>query len=96
MDNKTWKDLHEHDTGYETVRLLIDEVENMMRARCNANGYPNGYPADYWVEEEKHHAERVAWLEKKLVGMLECKEGFADADGEGPVSGGLEADRAGG
>lgn len=75
MDINTWKGLHEHDTGYETVRLLIEEVENMMRARDNANGYPHGYPADYWVEEERHHAERVAWLEKKLVGMLERRGG---------------------
>lgn len=75
MDINTWKGLHEHDTGRDLVLLLIREVEDMVRDRCYASGYPNGYPADYWAEEEMHHAERVAWLEKKLVGMLERRGG---------------------
>lgn len=75
MCNKDWKDLHSGSSGAELVNLLVDEVEQMMRARCNANGYPHGYPADYWVEEERLHAERVAWLENKLFGLLERRGG---------------------
>lgn len=77
MNNKDWKDLHSGDSGAELVNLLVDEVEQMMRARNNANGYPHGYPADYWIEEERAHAERVAWLEKKLVRMLERLGGIS-------------------
>lgn len=76
MDINTWKGLHKHDTGHETVRLLIEEVEDMTRARYNAQCYPHGLLGEaYWVKEERHHADRVAWLEKKLGGMLERRGG---------------------
>ena len=71
MDNKTWKELHNENSGAEMVNLLVDEVELMMRARGNAAGYPHGYPADYWIEEEMHHAERVAWLREMLYKKFE-------------------------
>lgn len=71
MNNKDWKDLHSGSSGAGLVNLLVDEVEQMMRARCNASGYPHGCPADYWVEEEKHHAERVAWLREMLYKKFE-------------------------
>ena len=72
MNNKDWKELHSGSSGAELVNLLVDETELMMRARANANGYPHGgYPADYWVEEEKYHAERVAWLLEMLYKKFE-------------------------
>ena len=71
MNNKDWKDLHNGNSCAELVNLLVDEVEQMMRARRNASGYPHGYPVDYWVEEEKHHAERVVWLREMLYKKFE-------------------------
>lgn len=75
MNNKDWKELHSGDSGAALVNLLVNEVELMMRARYNANGYPNGYPADYWVEEEMHHTERVAWLLETLYKKFEREPG---------------------
>lgn len=71
MNNKDWKDLHSGNSGAELVNLLVDEVEMMMRARWNASGYSHGYPANYWDEEEMHHAERVAWLREMLYKKFE-------------------------
>lgn len=70
MRNDDWKELHRGDSGAGLVNLLVDEVEQMMRARWNAIGYPHGCPADYWEEEEKAHAERVAWLRERLCERL--------------------------
>jgi len=75
MNNKDWKDLHSGDSGAALVNLLVDEVELMMRAMDNAIGYPNVYPANYWAEEEKHHAERVAWLRETLYKKFEREPG---------------------
>ena len=75
MNNKDWKELNSGSSGAALVNLLVDEVEQMMRARYNANGYPHGYPADYWVEEEMHHAERVAWIRETLYKKFEREPG---------------------
>ncbi len=75
MNNKYWKELHSGNSGAALVNLLVDEVELMMRARYNANGYPHGYPANYWNEEEKYHAERVAWLREMLYKKFEREPG---------------------
>lgn len=72
MNNKDWKELHSGSSGAELVNLLVDEVEQMIRARRNAMGYPYGYPADnYWFEEKKRHEDRVAWLREMLYKKFE-------------------------
>lgn len=73
MNNKDWKELHSGSSGAELVNLLVDEVEQMMRARGNVAGNPNGYSVDYWIEEEMHHVERVLWLRDMLYKKLEGK-----------------------
>lgn len=71
MNNKDWKEQHSGSSGAEMVNLLMDEVEDMMRARYYANGNPNGCLMDYWIDEEIHHLERVLWLRDMLYKKLE-------------------------
>ncbi|MBP3720122.1 MAG: hypothetical protein J6J41_02205 [Clostridia bacterium] len=79
MDINTWKGVHEHDQGRDLVLLLIQEVEDMVRDRQAAQNYDYS-PAEFWEDLEKNHAERVVWLDRKLTGMLEHREGAADAE----------------
>ena len=95
MDFEVWKAIHKNDTGGQLLMLLIQEATEKAITRRVALEHRYN-PVAYWCHKDSMHQQKMDWLIWKLTGILERKEGTADADGEGPVPGELEADRAGG
>lgn len=95
MDFEMWKGLHENDTGGQLLIMLIREAmeKGLDRQAATNHRYK---PVAYWDHLENQHDKRIDWLAWKLTGILERKEGAADADGEGSVPGRLGTDRHGG